>query len=432
MHLLAEGERQDRLLHSLVAALAREASEPEGAPDLLVITGDVFDSATVRRDAAVRHFRDLHAAIMDAYGGGVPTVVLPGNHDRRRAGVIGPHRPELFHALRAAVDPARVHVAGCKTPILAEVVPEAFHGLAAHVVAFDSTYLPRGLFSAGGIIRHEDILRVAAAIEDDARDCPLILLVHHHLIPTPLTDVSEIEPDRANGLGRWALAKLLPALVANAEHEELTMTALGAGTALTTLHAFGRAVLVLHGHKHYPTARLLHGTLEGSGDLLIASAGTAGRSERFQSTHQPEAPRLWPSFNVVVLDDDRATIDAVSFSPKNAKRSSAHRPLVDARRQRARWSCEPVKPAVHGAILRVTLDEAVCTLLPCREAPLDLWDMRCERAIERVAGAKLRRYSEFIHGLPGARVRARYGVRVGRASQPLWRRARAPRPSPRA
>jgi 3',5'-cyclic AMP phosphodiesterase CpdA len=405
LHLLAEGERQDRLLKSLVAALAREASSAGEVPELLVVTGDVFDSATVARHKAVAHFTELHAAIMEAYGREVPTVVLPGNHDRRRGGVIGPHRPQLFHALRAAVDPARVHVAGCKTPILAEIVPESFHRLAAHVVAFDSTYLPRGLFSAGGIIRLEDLLRVAATIGDDAKDRPLILLIHHHLIPTPLTDVSEIEPERSNGLGRWALSKLLPALVANAEHEELTMTALGAGTALTTLHAFGRAVMILHGHKHYPTARLLDGTLEGSGDLLITSAGTAGRSERFQPTRQPEAPRLWPSFNVVHLDDDRVTIDAVSFSPKNSKRSSARRRLVDATRHEARWHCAPVPLAVVGTSPRVLLDEVVCTLVPSRDAPLDLWDVRCERKVERISGARLRRYSEFIHGLPGARIR---------------------------
>lgn len=108
--------------------------------------------------------------MMDADGREVPTVVLPGNHDRRRAGIVGPHRPKLFLALRDAVDPKRVHVAGCATPILAEIVPDGFHGLDAHVVAFDSTYLPRGLFSAGGIIRHENILRVAAALAEDPRE----------------------------------------------------------------------------------------------------------------------------------------------------------------------------------------------------------------------------------------------------------------------
>ena len=50
---------------------------------------------------------------------------------------------------------------------------------------------------------------------------------------------------------RWLLGKALPTLVSNADREELTMTALGAGTALSTLHTFGRPVLLLHGHKHF-------------------------------------------------------------------------------------------------------------------------------------------------------------------------------------
>ena len=182
------------------------------------------------------------------------------------------------------------------------------------------------------------------------------------------------------------------------------MTALGAGTALTTLHAMGRAVLVLHGHKHYPTARLLRGTLEGSGDLLITSAGTAGRSERFHATRQPEAPRLWPSFNVVELGEEGVTVDAVSFSPKNPKRSSARRRLLQARREQTRWSCEPVAAAVRGANLRIATDEAVCSLEPSREAPREHWDVVCERVVTRIPGTSLRRYTEFIHGLPGASV----------------------------
>lgn len=404
LHLLADGDRQERLLHSLMAALAREASDEPGGPDLLAITGDVFDSSSVERGHAVAHFLEFHARVMEAYGRDVPTIVLPGNHDRRRGGLMGPHNPRLFLALRDGVDPDRVHVAGCKTPILAEIIPDSFHGLDAHVVSFDSTYLPRGLFSAGGMIRHEDILRVAATLADDPRDRPLVLLLHHHLIPTPLTDVSEIVPDAASGIGRWALAKLLPALVANADREELTMTALGAGTALTTLHAMGRAVLVLHGHKHYPTARLLCGSLEGSGDLLITSAGTAGRGERFQAMRQPEAPRLWPSFNVVELGVDDVAVDAVSFSPKNPKRSSTRRRLAQARRQGTRWSSDPVAATLRGANLRVAIDEAICSLEPSCEAPRENWDVVCDRTVTRIPGAGLRRYTEFIHGLPGARV----------------------------
>ena len=60
-------------------------------------------------------------------------------------------------------------------------------------------------------------------------------------------------------LQKLLVGRVLPWLVANGDREELTMTALGAGSALTTLQTLGRAVLVLHGHKHYATARLLKG-----------------------------------------------------------------------------------------------------------------------------------------------------------------------------
>ena len=50
-------------------------------------------------------------------------------------------------------DPRRVYVAGCDTPFLAQIVPESLHRLPAHVIAYDSTYLPGGLVGAGGTIR---------------------------------------------------------------------------------------------------------------------------------------------------------------------------------------------------------------------------------------------------------------------------------------
>ena len=75
--------------------------------------------------------------------------------------------------------------------------------------------------------------------------------------PAPLTDVGVVKVDKTPRLVRWGVEHLLPTLIANADREEMTMTALGAGTSLSTLHALDRAVLVLHGHKHYATARLL-------------------------------------------------------------------------------------------------------------------------------------------------------------------------------
>src|SRR6185295_3507046 len=138
-----------------------------------------------------------------------------------------------------------------RAPFLAQVVPPELYRQPFWIVAFDSTYLPSGWLSAGGMLRQEDILQAAAAIGDRNPDWPVLFLLHHHLVPTPLTDVGVVQVDDTPQLVRWGVQQLLPRLVSNADREEMTMTALGAGTALSTLHGFGRAVLVLHGHKHY-------------------------------------------------------------------------------------------------------------------------------------------------------------------------------------
>ena len=57
---------------------------------------------------------------------------------------------------------------------------------------------------------------------------PLLFLVHHHLVPTPITDVGEIDIEGRPALVGLLVKYLLPSVVANADREELTMTALGA------------------------------------------------------------------------------------------------------------------------------------------------------------------------------------------------------------
>src|SRR6201999_4085471 len=130
---------------------------------------------------------------------------------------------------------------------------------------------------------------------------------------TPITDVSHVASVGAPRLARWFVGTALPLLVSNADREELTMTALGAGTALSTLHSLGRAVLLLHGHKHVPTARLLSGMTRTCGDVLLASAGSGGRREALSGLGHPEAARLWPSFNSVELSSAGTRIESVSF-----------------------------------------------------------------------------------------------------------------------
>jgi 3',5'-cyclic AMP phosphodiesterase CpdA len=393
----------DQLVHTL--RREREARNPDHV--VVVITGDVFEAATQRHAKAVEGFLHLHARVVDALGGGAATVVVPGNHDRRRFGLLGPNRQALFQALHEAADPKKVYVAGCDAPFLAQVVPDSLHRLPFHVVAYDSTYLPGGLVGAGGTIRLEDLLMVHARLPDDG--VPLLVLTHHHLIPTPLTDVSHIDSTRASGLTRWVVGNVLPALVSYGDREELTMTALGAGTALSTLHTLGRAVLLLHGHKHVPTARLVTGMTDGSGDLLIASAGSAGTRERVLAARHPDAARLWPSFSLVLLSEDELQIESLAFSPKQNTRPPIRRTLAHARRNGLKWKPEPLSFRASDPAPRVEVDEASYRLSPSTSSA-ERWDFDCQRRVERRPGARLRAYVEFVHALPrGLAARARGG-----------------------
>ena len=404
LHLKSDGGRQTLIFERLVQTLEQERESSAQPRVPLVITGDVFDTAGGPSEPLVSAFLHLHERMVSALGSDAPTIVLPGNHDRRRFGLVGPHRGELFQALSAAVDPRRVFVAGCRAPFLAELVPQAFHGLPAHVVALDSSYLPHGLLSAGGTIRLEDLLQVHAQLPDDEK--PLLLLVHHHLVPTPITDISHVTSLRAPRLMRWFVGKVLPALVSNADREELTMTALGAGTALSTLNSFGRAVLLLHGHKHVPTARVLRGMTDESGDILIASAGSGGLRERVHAARHPDAARLWPTFNLVELGTDRVRVEALSFSPKRSTKPPIRRDLARARLAKRKWELDAVTLRARDTPLRVALDMAHYRLYRSLVAP-ERYDVSCERLVELEPGATLRRYVDFVHALPLLAPRAR-------------------------
>src|SRR5450432_2212 len=161
LHLDVDSGAAKDVSSALVAALEHDVrvGDPVRRDErLLLFTGDVFDSGSMSPRAAIPRFLALHEAILSALGQRVPTILVPGNHDRRRWGLLGPQRDELFNSLRHAVDPSEIFVAGCTTPFLAQLVPADFHGLPAHVIAYDSTFLPTGLLSAGGMIRQEDLL----------------------------------------------------------------------------------------------------------------------------------------------------------------------------------------------------------------------------------------------------------------------------------
>jgi 3',5'-cyclic AMP phosphodiesterase CpdA len=405
LHMGFHGSAQALLFDELVRTLAREKAASADEAVVIAVTGDVFDSSSLPAKRSVDGFLRLHARIVAAVGGDAPTIVLPGNHDRRRQGMIGPHQNKLFRSLQDASDPRRLFIAGCAPPFLAQVVPEAFHRLPFHVVAYDSTYLPGGLVGAGGTLRPEDLLMVSEQLPRDGR--PLLVLTHHHLIPTPLTDVSQIDSVGARRAARWMVDTVLPALVSYGDREEITMTALGAGTVLSTLHTLGRAVLLLHGHKHVPTARLVTGMSDTCGDVLIASAGSAGTRERVHATRHPDAARLWPSFNVLRISAGEVHVESLAFSPKpSATRQPIRRQLAKARVAGSKWAPEPVSFRVHDAAARVELDEATYSLT-LSDGLLEAWDYACERRIELRPRARLRRYVDFVHTMP---------IRLGRSA----------------
>jgi 3',5'-cyclic AMP phosphodiesterase CpdA len=403
LHLFAQPDEQEAIFDELVATL-REVTLAAGEPAaLLAITGDVFDSASVEPVMAAHRFKMLHKEICRSLGSDVPTVIVPGNHDRRRNGLFGPHREELFQTLRTVLGD-RVWVHGCNTPFLSELIPSEFHRLPFFVLAYDSTYLPSGLLSAGGALRQEDLLEAAAQMGELAADRPVLVLIHHHLVPTPLTDLGPVPLDERTGrLVRWSVQKALPALVSNADREELTMTAMGAGTALSTLHTLGRAVLVLHGHKHYATARLLEGITSGQGDVLIASAGSAGLAQLSAQDSRQDTARLWPSFNVIDWQDEHVSVDMISFAWKEHHASRyARRPLVRAFRNGSQWRIDPVD-GVELATGPRLLGNRACYELRASNAFEERWDLTCEREVSVGEGSPITRYVETVEALGGAR-----------------------------
>jgi hypothetical protein len=402
IHLLS-GPEQETILDSLELAL-KEALAGRTVT-LVAITGDLFDSSAFPPFLLVDTFRQLRERLSGVIGD-VPMVILPGNHDRRRLGVVGPHVEEPFQELRRVFGPP-VHVFGCNTPFLAQIVPYEVHGLPLHLVTYDSTYLPTGWVSAGGEVRSRDLLHVAAVIERHERAMgieerwPMILLLHHHLIPTPITDLARIHGATLPGILRWLLDTALPRFIANADREELMMTALGAGSALSTLNALGRAVLVMHGHKHYPTARLLRGLASGDGDVLLTSAGSAGTVQYWEGT-TGEAARIWPSFNLVEIDDASVSIDKVAFSDRRPGKELSRDRLVMARRQGTRWDVvhapSPNVPDAGFSLERHTLEY-------CFARNRARWNATCRRSLRSTAANIAKsKYIDVLEGAPGARL----------------------------
>jgi len=371
----------------------------EAGPDVrvgVVVTGDLVDSSDTPAERITEVFQgfvhDLRRVI-----GTAPLVLLPGNHDRRIGGVFAPWSTRAMKDLEAAVAGdgcTYVHAPGADDP-LAQPVHELSNVLDAHVVAYDSTHAIDGKVSAGGLFRTTDLLAVPGIVGCDK---PLVLLLHHHLVPTPVTDVGEMDTSNATWFERTFVRRLLPWLVSFADREELFMTALGAGTTLTLLNSLGSATVVLHGHKHYPTVRLLRATQAGDGDVLIASAGSAGTLEHYRALGPRERTFLWPSFNAVMFRGDDISVETVFFSPKGT-RPNVRQVLVRATRKGASWEGTPVKgPSISE--VRVESDEAEFALT---RGGVGLWDVACTRKLGTPPGS-VRSYQEPLEALPRASI----------------------------
>lgn len=394
LHYGADPETQPKLYEGLLDVFAGRDV------DALLFTGDVFDT---NEPAAgmVDGFMRLHAGLEEKLGSPKPTIILPGNHDRRAEGVFAPYREDLFDELRRKfASRPDVRVMGGSTPFLAQRV--TWPDFPADVVTYDSTWLPEGIASAGGIIRQEDLIQVGSELALGDTDRPLLFLLHHHLIPTPVTDTSVIDTKGRPPLQKFLVGKVLPWLVSNGDREELTMTALGAGSALTTLQTLGRAVFVLHGHKHYATARLLKGIADDA-DLLITSAGSCGLPQDWIDGDYDEAPKLWPSVNFIELDGSEVQVTSQAWSPWNPSRHSSERRLVRAKRNGVHW--ELLEPTAVTPVFEpvLKLNESRVKLALC-SSMLGRVDVLTTRTLSSHDHAVLDTYWEVVTGPEGAKI----------------------------
>jgi 3',5'-cyclic AMP phosphodiesterase CpdA len=198
------------------ARLLAHALEETG-PAAVLVTGDVTHRG---RTGELRRFERIFRRLLEAGR----MIVVPGNHDRMSDDVA-----------RALMPAGRV-----------DVVSRA--GL--HVVRLDSPGPHnRSLLHAHGQLTEGDIEAVSAALDRAPPGALALLALHHHLLPLPVDHLVE----RLSNLLGWPNA-----------------AELGLGARLLQ-RIRERCDLVLHGHRHTSSERVLG----GARPLRILNAGSS-------------------------------------------------------------------------------------------------------------------------------------------------------------
>ncbi len=221
----------------LMSAAAKEVVAL--APDFVLVGGDLTAEGYANEfRAAATHL----APIIDA---GLPTVVIPGNHDAKNVGYL--HFRDTFGS--GDVEGKADRVLRLETDLGAGAPRRVA------LVALDST---KPDLAEGEIGRERySWIRQQFEVDADLR----VLALHHHLVPVP-------------GTGRER------------------NTVWDAGDVLALLPELG-VQMVLSGHKHVPFIWLLNG-------VLVVNSGTVS-SYRLRGY-------VRPSYNVIEIDQDRIRV----------------------------------------------------------------------------------------------------------------------------
>jgi 3',5'-cyclic-AMP phosphodiesterase len=232
---IGRGERTDVRARGLCRMLQ------DRAVDHVVVSGDVTHRG---RRAELAQFRSIFAPWIDAGR----LSVVPGNHDRLGDDVSA----DLMGNERVAI----------------ERLPGLF------LVRFDSSGPHnRSLIAGHGEMTDTDLREIGAALDRAPASVVVALLMHHHPLPLPHDSAAE---RMFSWLG-WSSG------------EELAQ-----GGALTAVLR-GRCDLVLHGHRHLPSATVLFPGDRRSLALYNAGSSTELRHVRVFAHRRGRlaVPPLW-------------------------------------------------------------------------------------------------------------------------------------------